>query len=158
MVQSFIIRRARPDDNEPVRAMIFSVLDEFGVPSEPEGDDRDASEFGLNDDRIYLVAELSGKAIGSAILTASGPNTFKLSKLFLGKEFRHLGIGRRLLEASVIEAKNAGADTIYLRTRDSYADAIRLYERCGWTRHSDALPPPGPPIKYSLHITQNRER
>ena len=148
------IRMARSEDNAPISKMIFEVLKEYGIQADPEGDDSDAKEFGMTDDRIYLVAARLEAPIGSAILTPEENGSFKLSKLFLARRDRGKGIGKLLLNAAVAAARSSGGEEIYLRTRDSYAEAIRLYERYGWTRHSGLLPPPGAPVKYSLRLAR----
>lgn len=158
MKQEVTIRFARPEDNAPIAKMIFDVLKEYDVPADPQGDDLDATEFGLNGTRIYIVAEKDGVPIGSAILTPSEGKSYKLSKLFLAFENRKQGIGRLLLEAAVSTAQNAGGESIYLRTRDKYAEATKLYDSCGWKRDSRSLPPPGPPIKYSLSLITPAEK
>lgn len=150
MTENVMIREARAEDNEKIKDMIFSVLAEYHVEAEPDGDDLDAVEFGLNDSRIYLVAEIEGQAVGSAILTPSNTGSFKLSKLFLPSKLRGKGIGRKLLNSSVEFAAKAGAREVYLRTRDTYEAAIRLYEAAGWHRAKTLMPPPGPPVKYSI--------
>lgn len=153
MSNSIYIRTATPADNEAIRTMIFSVLDEYNVAKEPHGDDLDATEFGLNPARHYLVADLNGRAIGSAILTETSAGVFKLSKLFLPKEHRGSGNGRMLLNGAVEHARALGASEVYLRTRDSYQEAIKLYDRCGWVRSDECMPPPGPPVKYTFNIS-----
>tara|TARA_B100000768_G_C11249171_1_gene363264 strand:+ start:160 stop:609 length:450 start_codon:yes stop_codon:yes gene_type:complete len=144
------VRHAVPEDNAPIQDMIFAVLAKFGVEAEPEGDGLDAMEFGLNEDRIYLVEVENSVPIGSAILTDQGEGLFKLSKLFLSIADRGKGVGRLLQKAAVKAAGDAGGTEVYLRTRDLYEAAIRLYERSDWTRGVEDIPPPGPPVKYSI--------
>ena len=50
---------------------------------------------------------------------------------------RRAGIGRRLLEKAVEEARASGAHRLYLETNRKLVNAIRLYESLGF-RH---LPP-----------------
>lgn len=151
MQETVTIREAQEQDNQIIKTMIFTVLKEYGVEAEPDGDDLDAVGFGLNNDRIYIVAEISGQPVGSAILTPSDDGAFKLSKLFLPSAMRGKGIGRKLLNSSVESAAKAGATEVYLRTRDTYEEAIKLYDAAGWQRSSEPLPPPGPPVKYSVN-------
>ena len=92
---------------------------------------------------MQLVAEVEGEPIGSAILTPYKDGEIKLSKLFLKPEFRGLGLGSEMLARSEAEAKERGYRRISLGTRALYVEAVRLYERRGWSRGPD-LPPPGP--------------
>jgi GNAT superfamily N-acetyltransferase len=147
--REWTIRLARPDDGRPVRRFVFDILNEYHVPADPDDDDADVMEFGAPADErvVQLVAEVDGEPIGSAILTPYGDGEIKLSKLFLKQEFRGLGLGRELLERTEAEASERGYRRIFLRTRDRYAEAVRLYERAGWTRGPDQ-PPPGPDRLY----------
>jgi GNAT superfamily N-acetyltransferase len=146
---TWTIRHARPEDGKPVRRFVFDILNEYHVAADPDDDDRDVMEFGAPaDDRVVqLVAEVDGAPVGSAILTPYGDDEIKLSKLFLKPEFRGLGLGRELLERTETEASERGYRRIFLRTRDRYAEAVRLYERAAWTRGPDQ-PPPGPDRLY----------
>jgi putative acetyltransferase len=146
---TWTIRLARPEDGRPVRRFVFDILNEYHVPADPDDDDRDVMEFGAPADGvIQLVAEVGGDPVGSAILTPYGDDgEIKLSKLFLKPEFRGLGLGREMLERTEAEARQAGYRRIFLRTRERYAEAVRLYERSGWTRGPDQ-PPPGPDRLY----------
>src|SRR4051794_24561872 len=100
-------------------------------------------EFGAPADErvVQLVAEVDGEPIGSAILTPYGEQEIKLSKLFLKPEFRGLGLGREMLARAEAEGRERGYRRISLRTRALYVEAVRLYERAGWTRGPDQPPP-----------------
>ncbi len=142
------IRHARPEDGRPVRRFVFDILNEYRVPADPDDSDRDVMEFGAAADGVVqLVAEVDGEPIGSAILTPYGADELKLSKLFLKPEFRGLGLGSEMLARSEGEARERGYRRISLGTRALYVEAVRLYERRGWTRGPDQ-PPPGPDRLY----------
>ena len=131
------IRHARPEDGRPVRRFVFDILNEYRVPADPDDSDAD----------VMLVAAVDGEPIGSAPRTPYGDSEIKLSKLFLKPEFRGLGLGREMLERAEDEARQRGYDRISLGTRALYVEAVRLYERRGWTRGPDQ-PPPGPDRLY----------
>jgi putative acetyltransferase len=143
------IRHARPEDGRPVRRFVFDILNEYRVPADPDDSDADVMEFGGPADErvVQLVAEVDGEPIGSAILTPYGEREIKLSKLFLKPEFRGLGLGREMLERAEAEASKRGYRRISLGTRSLYVEAVRLYERAGWSRGPDQ-PPPGPDRLY----------
>jgi len=146
---SWTIRHARPEDGRPVRRFVFDILNEYHVAADPDDDDLDVMEFGAPTDArvVQLVAEVDGEPVGSAILTPYGEGEIKLSKLFLKPEFRNLGLRREMLERTESESRERGYRRIFLRTRPRYAEAVRLYERAGWTRGPDQ-PPPGPDRLY----------
>jgi GNAT superfamily N-acetyltransferase len=147
------VRDARPEDGVPIRRLVFDILCEYGLPADPDGSDADVMVFGTPAPGVvHLVAEMEGRQVGSAILTPSGDGKTKLSKLFLHPERRSRGVGRAMLEAAVERARREGFRQIYLCTRDRYAEAVRLYEACGWLRGPDQ-PPPGPDRLYYLPLT-----
>ena len=147
-VKTWTIRHARAEDGRPVRRFVFDILNEYRVAADPDDSDADVMAFGAPADGVVqLVAEVDGEPIGSAILTPYSDDDIKLSKLFLKPEFRGRGLGREMLERSEAEAKARGYRRISLGTRALYVEAVRLYERAGWTRGPDQ-PPPGPDRLY----------
>jgi GNAT superfamily N-acetyltransferase len=147
-VKTWTIRHARAEDGRPVRRLVFDILNEYRVAADPDDSDADVMAFGAPADGVVqLVAEVDGEPIGSAILTPYSDSDIKLSKLFLKPEFRGRGLGREMLERSEAEAKARGYRRISLGTRALYVEAVRLYERAGWSRGPDQ-PPPGPDRLY----------
>ncbi len=146
--RTWTIRHARPEDGRPVRRFVFDILNEYHVAADPDDSDADVMAFGAAADGVVqLVAEVDGEPIGSAILTPYSDSEIKLSKLFLKPEFRSLGLGSEMLARAEAEAQERGYRRISLGTRALYVEAVRLYERRGWTRGPD-LPPPGPDRYY----------
>jgi GNAT superfamily N-acetyltransferase len=150
--RTWTIRHACAQDGRPVRRLVFDILNEYRVAADPDDSDADVMAFGAPADGVVqLVAEVDGEPIGSAILTPYRDGEIKLSKLFLKPAFRSRGLGRELLERSVEEARSLGYTRISLGTRALYVEAVRLYERSGWSRGPD-LPPPGPDRYYYLDL------
>jgi putative acetyltransferase len=149
------IRRAYPHDGEPIRRMVFEVLREYGLAADPDDSDADVMDFGNSKVPavVHLVAEVDGEAVGSAILTPYDAHRVKLSKLFLRKDQRGAGLGRRMLTASVEAAREAGYAEIFLTTRAVYREAVALYEACDWLRGPDQ-PAPGPDRLYYLPLRE----
>ena len=84
-------------------------------------------------------ALIGGKAqpIGCCALLAMVPGEFEVAKMAVTESSQRSGVGRRLLETTIAEARSAGAHRLYLETNRKLAAAIRLYEALGF-RH---LPP-----------------
>lgn len=61
-----------------------------------------------------------------------------LEELYVVPEKRGKGIGRRLMEATLTEARTAGCVWIEVTTGESDAEARSLYESCGFTNLEDA--------------------
>ncbi len=86
--------------------------------------------------RIFLAVR-HGETVGCCALLAMGPGEFEVAKMAVTESCQRAGIGRRLLEAVVREARASGATRLYLETNHTLTPAIRLYESQGF-RH---LPP-----------------
>ena len=162
-------RLAVPGDAPRCADIVFSSLREHGITPDPEGADRDVRAFGAREGRFRdLVAEMAtddaGAASRSAKASLDGPAWVVgiaclepwddggwISKVFVAKEARGLGIGRALLERILAEARAQGMQRLGLTTRSVFSAAIRLYERFGFVRSAD--PPQrgiGSDLSYEL--------
>jgi putative acetyltransferase len=86
--------------------------------------------------RIFF-AVLDGQPVGCCALRAIAPGEFEVAKMAVTESCQRSGIGRRLLEKVIAEARAIGAHRLYLETNIKLSTAIRLYESMGF-RH---LPP-----------------
>jgi putative acetyltransferase len=91
---------------------------------------------------IFMVY-LGPQAVGCVALIPMGDGVYELSKMAVSPEVRGRGIGRRLLEYAVTQAKQIGARSLFLATSTKLQNAVHLYESIGF-RHvpSDSLPTP----------------
>ena len=90
----------------------------------------------------FLVAEINGKIVGYEMCkTEFGFSNFKklgfvkkghVVSIAVLDEYRKKGIGKALVEESVIGIKNRNCDEFYLEVRCSNTDAVRLYEKLGF--------------------------
>jgi ribosomal-protein-alanine N-acetyltransferase len=78
-----------------------------------------------------LVAEAGGEILGYAVLFVAADEA-EVANIAVAPEARGRGVGRRLLDAMLTHAAEAGAHTAYLEVRVSNAVAQRLYERAGF--------------------------
>jgi putative acetyltransferase len=86
--------------------------------------------------RIFFAVQ-NGDAVGCCALVAMEPGEFEVSKMAVTRACQGSGIGRRLLEKVVDEARISGATRLYLETNHKLTPAIHLYEAVGFRR----LPP-----------------
>jgi GNAT superfamily N-acetyltransferase len=84
-----------------------------------------------------LFAVRNGAPIGCCALIAIGPRQFEVAKMAVTEAAQGLGIGRRLLEATIEVARTLGAARLFLETNSVLTPAIRLYESVGF-RHIPA--------------------
>jgi len=86
----------------------------------------------LRDERtIAFVAECENDLCGYA-LSWTLCDEGELTRLAVAPEARGQGIGARMLESVLIEARARGANALFLEVRESNQSARRLYERAGF--------------------------
>ncbi|MGO4879799.1 MAG: GNAT family N-acetyltransferase [Bryobacteraceae bacterium] len=83
--------------------------------------------------RIFFAVR-RGVTVGCCALLAMGPGEYEVAKMAVTESVRGAGVGRRLLETVIAEARAAGARRLYLETNQKLAPAIHLYESLGF-RH-----------------------
>jgi putative acetyltransferase len=86
--------------------------------------------------RIFFAFR-NGEPLGCCALLAMAPGEFEVAKMAVTQAAQGAGIGRRLLEQVIAEARAAGAHRLFLETNRKLPSAIHLYESVGF-RH---LPP-----------------
>ena len=83
--------------------------------------------------RELYVAELAGRPVGTVSLRADPDGSMHLFALEVADEVRSRGIGTRLVEFVVAEARRRGCIRVYLEVRTDNP-ARRLYHRLGFRR------------------------
>jgi GNAT superfamily N-acetyltransferase len=86
--------------------------------------------------RIFFAFQ-HGQAVGCCALLPSAPGEYEVSKMAVTESSRGSGVGRRLIERAIKEARASGAHRLYLETNHVLTPAIRLYESVGF-RHIPA--------------------
>jgi putative acetyltransferase len=93
-----------------------------------------------------FMAYFSRQAVGCVALIPMGDGVYELSKMAVSPRLRGLGIGRRLLEHTVKQARLMGAKSLFLGSNAKLENAVHLYESIGF-RH---VPPERiPPMPYT---------
>jgi len=140
------IRRANEDDAAllaELGARTFS--DSFASQNTPENMaaylaaffGREVQRAELADPlNTFLIVENEGVAIGYAQLRAgkppacvSGPKAIELSRLYVSSAFQGGGIGARLMDACLTEARQAGYQTMWLGVWKENVRAQAFYHR-----------------------------
>ena len=94
---------------------------------------------------IFMVY-LGDQAVGCVALIPLGQGVYELSKMAVLPELRGLGIGRRLLQHTITQAKLIGAKSLFLGSNAKLTNAVHLYESVGF-RH--VAPEKIPPMPYT---------
>ena len=128
------IQPAKAEQRSEIRALIFSILDEYGLEPAPKTTDRDLDDInGFYEGGIFdlLVLE-DGAIIGTVGLKPKGGGVAELRKMYLKQKYRGRGFGKRLLKHAIARAKDLGFRRIELETASVLQEAISLYEAFGF--------------------------
>ena len=82
--------------------------------------------------RIFMVWA-GGEAVGCVALIPMGDGVYELSKMAVSPAMRGQGIGRRLLEYAIQQARTMGAASLFLGSNSVLKNAVHLYESVGFT-------------------------
>ena len=91
---------------------------------------------------FYYVALLDGHIIGGAGIypTENLPvGTCELVKLYLHKDARGMGLGKKLLLTAMDWAKQSGYNQVYLESMPELSKAVAIYEKLGFIRLNEPL-------------------
>ena len=81
------------------------------------------------------------EAVGCIALIPMQHGVYEMSKMAVAPRMRGLGIGRKLLEYTIAQARELGARSLFLGSSTKLSNAVHLYEALGF-RHvpPDSLP------------------
>ena len=135
--KQFLIRAWQRSDREVAAAIIHQVLEEYGLPWQPEIADIDVIEvekFYLETGGEFWVVEdtlSSGKIIGTAAYypVAEDPVGVEIRKMYLLPEARRQGLGSYLLKELEVAIAAKKFQTIYIETASVLKEAVLLYEK-----------------------------
>lgn len=137
------IRTATNRDIPAIKEVVFSVLAEHGLEPDPDGIDADLNDVEksyLHPGGLFQVIESpSGEIVGTAGLFPLDERGAELRKVCLKASARGLGLRTRLMDRMLATADALGYKEVRLESNSALQDAIRLYEKYGFTR-TDAKP------------------
>lgn len=138
----YAVRPATNADSAAIHAVLVTVLDEYGLAPDPDGVDADLDDIERNyvaRGGWFRVVELrdcdsGGRLAGCAGLYPLNPEDVEIRKMYLLPELRGLGIGRRLLNEAIEDARRLGYRRVRLETASVLQEAIALYRSAGFRR------------------------
>lgn len=80
----------------------------------------------------FLVARLRSRPVGCGALKFHGRAPCELKRMWISRDVRGLGLGRRLLAELEKVARRAGARIVHLETNRNLTEAISLYRASGY--------------------------
>lgn len=140
-MDDIIIRSLSPADNAAIASIIRMSLEEFGAnkPGTVYFDDTTDHLYELfeaHKGSAYFVAEKDGRILGGAGIfptEALPEGTCELVKMYLDRSARGAGLGRRMIDHCLETARALGYTSIYLETMPELKQAIRVYEKFGFS-------------------------
>ena len=99
-----------------------------------------------------FMALIDDLPVGCCALLPMGPKEFELAKMAVLESERGRGIGRKVLEYAIAQAKKLGAERLYLETNRKLANAIHLYESVGFQPVSPDQVIPSPYARANMFM------
>ena len=139
-MDNILIRQMQLSDNAAIASIIRTSLEEFNA-NKPGTVYFDATTdhlfelFSSTPNSMYYVAEKEGKIVGGAgIFPTEGlpEGVCELVKMYLSKEARGLGLGRKMIALCLDTAKKSGFTKVYLETMPELSKAVTVYEKFGF--------------------------
>jgi len=134
-----------------VRNLVFTVLGEYHLAPDPACTDADLGDiensYVKRGGVFYVLEAKKGSSIGSyGLYPMEAPvetqhlasPTCELRKMYLHRDHRGKGLGKRLLEHALAEARRLGFKRVTLETAAVLKEAIRLYEAYGFQPYTPA--------------------
>lgn len=144
---NMIIRDARPNELEQIRALRLSAYEEhaYKMPEKHWNMLRN-SIVSDNEDTIGLeriVAEVDGELLGTVVLYPANANAYEgmevevqdypeLRMLAISSNARGKGIAKALVQECMKRAREQGFSVLGLHTADFMVEAMTLYTRLGF--------------------------
>lgn len=137
--EDFIIREIKPTDNKELAIVIRTVILEMGAPKigtayEDKATDQMFETYNKVN-KAYFVVEYKNKVVGGAgiaKLDNCEDNICELQKMYFLPITRGLGLGSRLINKCLQEAKSFGFKACYLETLPYMKAATKLYAKNGF--------------------------
>lgn len=134
------IREIQPADNPQIAVIIRESLKEFGAnkPGTVFYDDTTDHLYELfrqTEGSVYYIAETNNLILGGAgIFPSPGlpSRVCELVKMYLSKDARGLGLGKKLINICLEFAASKNYQTVYLETMPELKKAVIVYEKFGF--------------------------
>ena len=128
----FEIRPFQPQDQREARALILAGLAEHWGELDPQRNS-DLDEIGRSyAGGLFLVAWQADRIIGTGALMPGEIGSAQVVRMSVAKPMRRRGVGRRILQRLIDEAKLMGVCELVLETTADWQEAIAFYQRLGF--------------------------
>lgn len=151
--QALVIRPFRADD-----APAFRALNEQWITRYFKLEPKDGATLANPQRSIIdrggqiLIATVAGHTVACCALLRIAPDEFEAAKMAVDPAYQGRGIGRRLFQAVIHEARRLHARRLYLETNSALKPAIHLYESLGFQRLDPVHVTPSPYDRVDIYM------
>lgn len=136
---NWLIRAIEKEDNQAVASLIRSVFDELEIPKVGTAYEDPYLDLMFEEYRkaksAYFVVENEGEIVGCAgiaPLENGDPEICELQKMYFFPKTRGLGIGAKMMEKCLEQARDFGFEKCYIETMPFMHAAQKLYKKSGF--------------------------
>jgi putative acetyltransferase len=126
------IRLFQPSDANAFRELNEAWISKFFRLEEQDRIQLAQPENILRDGGQIVIALAGEERIACCALIFVKPGIFEVAKMAVSANYQGHGIGRKLLEYTIVQAKALGAHTLELASNSKLANAVHLYESLGF--------------------------
>jgi len=147
------IRPFKPGDQEAFRSLNEAWIAKYFViePADREVLEDPVANILARGGHIFM-ALADSRPVGCCALIPMAPGEFELAKMTVSEQERGRGIGRKVLEYAITQAKKLGATRLYLETNRKLVNAIHLYESVGFQHVSPEQVIPSPYARANVYM------
>lgn len=103
------------------------------------------------DGRLALARGEAGQLLGCGAMRRIRPDAVEMKRMFVRPEAQGHGLGRRLFEMRIAEARNMGCRTVYVDTAKGNRPMLSMYERHGF-QYIPRYPENANPPEYEPYL------
>jgi putative acetyltransferase len=92
------------------------------------------------------------KPVGCVALMPMSDGVYELSKMAISPHLRGQGLGRRLLQHAIDQARLIGAKSLFLGSNTKLSNAVHLYESVGFRHVPPETLPPNPYTRANVFM------
>ena len=156
-----LIEAHTSEHTETVRELFKEYADSTGLDLCFQGFERELAElpgaYAPPSGRLFL-AIVEGWAAGCVAVRQFAPGVCEMKRLYVRPGYRGLRLGRRLAEASINAAREAGYESMRLDTLHSMTEAHALYRSLGFREIEPyRYNPEGGTLYFELHLSAREQ-
>lgn len=133
-IKSMIIQRYDDSRKEEVHDVVLDVLQEHGFEYDrlKDADLKDINSYYFASGGTFFVGIADGRVVGSAGVRKLDEDLCEIRRIYLKKDFRNKGNGKKLFRAALDFAEKNCSGAV-LKTDETLTKAINMYLKHGFT-------------------------